>query len=251
MKHIVIRSSTAQVTPRELKGAGTLAPFLGQQDSILLLVQQLPTWSARLDEASLNMERREFEVARTVLDSLEDHFDMNAAALAERGRMYDLLDILEAVRNDDRTDAELDSAEIDALGSLAADNYDRAAHWAQNILCFHYGFCRPPLTGGGEFLAPVFFQVLPVVPTPSHVFIKPVPNPARTLVTFHFQLPANEQMAEIVVRDVHGRQQYRTRVSGEQGQSLWDTRSVPSGTYTVELLSGSARLAHDRLIVQP
>ena len=93
--------------------------------------------------------------------------------------------------------------------------------------------------------------VLPVVPTPSHVFIKPVPNPARTLVTFHFQLPANEQMAEIVVRDVHGRQQYRTRVSGEQGQSLWDTRSVPSGTYTVELLSGSARLAHDRLIVQP
>jgi len=30
---------------------------LVQQDSILLRIQQLPTWSARLDEATLRMER--------------------------------------------------------------------------------------------------------------------------------------------------------------------------------------------------
>ncbi|MBK6540855.1 MAG: hypothetical protein IPG10_06180 [Flavobacteriales bacterium] len=224
---------------------------LVQLDSILMHIQQLPTWSARFDEATLRMERGEFDAARAVLDSLENHFDMRAAATAERGRMYDLLDILDAVRDDERTDAELDSAEIDALTSLAADHYDRAAHWAQNILCFHYGLCRPPLTGGGEFLASIPFQEPHTVATPVDVFVMPVPNPARNFVIFHYQLPPDAQGAMIIVRDVHGRQHYRQQVNGAQGQSVWDTRSVPAGAYTVELMSSTQRLAYERLIVQP
>ncbi|MBK8950337.1 MAG: hypothetical protein IPM68_16240 [Flavobacteriales bacterium] len=222
-----------------------------QMDSILLHIQQLPTWSARLDEATLHMEQGQFAAARAVLDSLETQFTLKPAAEAERDRFHDLLNILEAVRNDDRTDAELDSAEVSDLIAFADGTYDRPAHWAQNILCFHYGLCRAPLTGGDPNRAPTIQNTQPRAPNEQSAWLRIHPNPASAWVAVDYYLGQEVVNATLLVRDLMGRELHRAAVKGGTGQIIWDTRQVPAGSYALVLLGSVEGPITETLIVQP
>ncbi|MCC6578466.1 MAG: T9SS type A sorting domain-containing protein [Flavobacteriales bacterium] len=134
---------------------------------------------------------------------------------------------------------------------MAVDHYDRPAHWAQNLLCFHYGLCRAPLTGGDVNRAPLLPQHTPTSPMSPSASLRVVPNPASTHTTFHYTLPSEVEAAHLVVMDAHGKRLDRLRATPPMGQLIWDTRKMPPGVYIVELLGTSGSLVRDRFVVQP
>lgn len=138
------------------------------------------------------------------------------------------------------------------LQALVNGQYDRPAAWAQNLLCFGYGRCRPPLTGGrtGEqrrFTATT--QGQPEKLVQQRLWAQP--NPATQYTEIHYRLGHAPVDAWIFVRDILGQEQQRFKLPVSHGQVLWDTRQIPPGTYTAELMDAGARIFTDRIIVRP
>jgi len=52
------------------------------------------------------------------------------------------------------------------------------------------------------------------------------------------------------ILDTHGRQVANIPIQTSPGQNIWDTRNVPAGVYSVELINNTERLAVERLVVQ-
>jgi hypothetical protein len=64
-------------------------------------------------------------------------------------------------------------------------------------------------------------------------------------------LVVEPQRAQVIVRDIAGREERRYPVLNKEGRILWDTRSVEPGTYTVELIDGARRLVTTLVVVNP
>ncbi len=147
--------------------------------------------------------------------------------------------------------SEMDSGEVAQLEALVNGKHDRPAVWAQNILCFHYGKCRAPLTGG-EGMAP---KALPYTPLVDLISVRPDlrlhPNPANAWVAITYDLLAKPKEAEILVRDGLGRMVARFKLHAREGQQPLDTRELAPGAYTVELHDNRARMRTEKLIVRP
>ena len=77
------------------------------------------------------------------------------------------------------------------------------------------------------------------------------PNPARTWVTVDHHPRGGMKSASLMVRDLMGREVARIPFNDQTLQVYWDVRTVPPGTYLIELRSGNARQAFQRLVVQP
>lgn len=136
------------------------------------------------------------------------------------------------------------------MNNLMNRAYDRPANWISNLLCFNYGRCRAPLTGGDDRAHPKMLQV-PSAQTvhPAQLDIRP--NPASSWVAFTYNLQAEPNQAEMIVRDAAGREVYRAALQASEQQQLWDTREVASGTYNAVLLNGGRVLCTEKLIVKP
>ncbi|MCW5897983.1 MAG: T9SS type A sorting domain-containing protein [Flavobacteriales bacterium] len=147
--------------------------------------------------------------------------------------------------------SELDSTEVAQLQALINGKHDRPAVWAQNILCFHYGLCRPPYTGGGN-LAPKALPYTPkeVVETPRPTLML-YPNPATIYVTMYYDLKADADHSRMLIRDIGGREVAQRRLGHAEGQVVLDTRRMPPGVYTIELHNAGQRQLTEKLVVRP
>jgi len=63
------------------------------------------------------------------------------------------------------------------------------------------------------------------------------PNPASDWVVFEYSLPGETREATIRISDAGGRIVETMSVSGKQGQKMWDTRGLVSGTYYYVLIN--------------
>ncbi len=75
-------------------------------------------------------------------------------------------------------------------------------------------------------------------------------NPAQDQVTFVIDHTLLEDGAELVVRDLHGREVHGQRLKQQEGEVVWDTRSIAQGTYTVVLRQGKDKVKSETLIIQ-
>ena len=131
------------------------------------------------------------------------------------------------------------------------DTYDRPAEWAQNILCFGYGECRPAPSGGDD-KGGLKAMRKPVGASQANTpALSIFPNPATVFATFAYTLPRTPGAAWLAVRDITGRELARIPVAQAEGQAVWDTRTVAPGTYTVELMNDGASLGTAKLVVNP
>ncbi|MBK9274655.1 MAG: T9SS type A sorting domain-containing protein [Flavobacteriales bacterium] len=147
--------------------------------------------------------------------------------------------------------AQLTTAEQDQLEALIDGAHDRPATWAQNLLCFGYGLCRAPLTGGDPNRAPMIQHLHPPAPNERSAWLKIQPNPASTWVVVNYGAEPQPANASISIRDLMGREVHRAAISAATGQLLWDTRQVPAGSYAVVLLGAASGPVTQQLIVQP
>ncbi|WKZ67648.1 MAG: hypothetical protein QY325_06900 [Flavobacteriales bacterium] len=146
--------------------------------------------------------------------------------------MLNLIDLLDAVHADGRDEGELSPVEQAQLQALVNNQYDRPATWAQNILCFHYGICRAPLTGGSEEEGPKA-RKLPVQEAAAAASFTLAPNPARNWTSA--KLAGRIDEGEFVLRDALGRIALRQRVVANGMDQVLDLRGLAAGQYTVEL----------------
>lgn len=76
------------------------------------------------------------------------------------------------------------------------------------------------------------------------------PNPASSWVGMDYDLASAPDQAFIRVRDLVGRVIFQADLPARPQQVLWDSRSVPSGVYSVELWNKGYILLTQKLVIQ-
>ncbi len=76
------------------------------------------------------------------------------------------------------------------------------------------------------------------------------PNPASGLVRFTWPGGSNEGTLDLIIRDLTGRSIYETRLGQQRGQYTWDSGTVSSGVYMVEIRQhGALLMPAERVII--
>ncbi len=220
-------------------------------DSIRTTLQVLRTPDARYMEILTYLQQDNFDSAYAVMDRLPVEFKLKEKEETEKDRTKQYIGMVQGWRSDGRSDAELNEGEVTALQNLAGDFNDRPAEWAQNLLCFGYGICRAPLSGG-EHAQPLAMQ-RPVaqIEAPPTPVLALSPNPADAWVAMNYHFEATADKACLIVRDATGREVEMIPISRTEGQAVYDTRRLAPGTYTVELVNGGKHIEAQKLVVQP
>lgn len=219
-------------------------------DSLRIVWQQVRGPGARYAEALSYLQVADFAAAQTVIEGIPEEHDLKSSEMIERSRMLGLIAFLQAIVLDGRNDAELTGAEQDQLEAMVSGGHDRPSVWAQNLLCFHYGRCTSPYTGGEAMPKSLTSGATPH-PEKEEPQLVVSPNPATAWATFDYVLRTAPDNAWIAVMDVQGRTMERMPITNEEGQMVWDTRRVPAGVYTIDLLNKGRRLHTEKLIVKP
>jgi len=209
--------------------------------------QQIRTTAGRYAEAIALMQVGDYINARVVVELIPEEHALKSKEQSERLRMLGLIDLLESVHADGRDDGELSPAEQAQLLTLVNEQYDRPATWAMNLLCFHYGICRAPLTGGSEDEGPKA-RKLPNQAAAEKVIFSLAPNPARNWTSVKFQ--AFDGEGEVLLRDALGRIVLRQRVVANGLDQVFDLRGLGAGQYTVELHRNGLTLDAQKLSVE-
>lgn len=234
----------------------TLASYHGDTlverlDSIRATWSVLRTPAARYAEILTYVQQNNFDSANAVMDRLPVEHDLKEQEINERDRTKQYIGIVQSFRNGERNEAELNEDELNQLRNLRDGYYDLPAEWAQNILCFGYGDCRPPRTGGDGEGAPKSLRVpvaeMAVVDHALSVY----PNPAGAWANLVYHLQGDPDNAFIAIRDIAGKEITRIPVEQTEGQAVWDTRAVVPGTYSVDLVNKGVAHSSVKLVVKP
>lgn len=136
------------------------------------------------------------------------------------------------------------------ISTLRYGAFDRPGTWAGNILCFHYGLCRPIPSGGdgegGKSLPHEATITAPTVPV-----MRLYPNPSTAWTAINLALTDKVDNAYVRVLDATGRHVQQLNVATATTQLVLDTRTLAPGLYLVELFNAGKRLQSEQLIVQP
>jgi hypothetical protein len=220
-----------------------------ENDSLRWVWQQVPAVAARYAEALLRVQADDYSGAQALMDDLDEDHRLSAAEEAERARMGSLIADLLNLAQQARSVRQLDAGEVAAWESLIQDQYDRPATWISNTLCFHYGICRPPLTGGDSEPKSLQRSHEEKAGLAARSF-KLQPNPASTYVTLNFALLTSDADGALRVLDPIGRVIATEKLQGAQGQTLLDTRQWAKGAYTVQCTVAGELVHAEKLIIQ-
>ena len=221
-----------------------------QVDSIRATWQVLRTPAARYAEILTYLQQDNFDSAYAVMDRLPVEFKLKDKEVSEKDRTKQYIGIVQGYRTNGRSEAELQDNELIALKNLRDGGYDLPGEWAQNILCFGYGDCRPPRTGGDDVGAPKAMRLANTTTEAFPPVLSVYPNPAGAWANLSYNLKAVASEGYIAIRDIAGKEVARIPVERTEGQAVWDTRAVAPGTYTVDLVNGGVSVGATKLVVK-
>ena len=155
--------------------------------------------------------------------------------------------------NDGRSIAELDTAEVLYLKTIANKNKGgTAATRADNVLCFFYGICKPPpgypksAPGQQRKPKPPLEELLA---DQNHVTARP--NSADQYIELEYNLLFEKENTFLKVWDGQGRQVETWHLGrSKQGLKLLDTRHLAGGVYITEVLQDGKQVFSDKFIVR-
>jgi hypothetical protein len=196
------------------------------------------------------MHEDNYSIARTVIEDLPEEHALKEKEEGERYRMLAYIDFLQTVHASGRSSGQLTEAEQAVLEGIVDDQRDRAATWAQNILCFYYNKCRAPLTGGSGATPKARSVSNENVDQAILANLRIYPNPATNYVVFEVNLDTEPLSSAIVIQDIAGRVLKRMIVANKEQQLVLDSREFAPGTYSVLLQNNGATLQTKNLIVQ-
>lgn len=221
-----------------------------QVDSLAMAWHLLRTVNARYAEALTLAQQGRYADARAIVDQMAEEHKLLPVEEAERHRTLAYLTFVEGITVAGRSMAELTEAEIGQLTALRDAAFDRPGTWAGNILCFHYGLCRPIPSGGDGEGAKALTSLAPAKEA-SPATMRLYPNPSTAWTAIDLMLTDKVDNAYVRVLDATGRQMQQLNVAAATTQLVLDTRPLAPGPYLVELFNAGQRLGSEQLIVQP
>ncbi|MBV2245795.1 MAG: T9SS type A sorting domain-containing protein, partial [Lentimicrobium sp.] len=194
------------------------------------------------------MTEKNFSAATTMLDIIPAVRVLEGSDLEEYTAYKNLILWQIQLMQQDGDITTLDSTAINMLQETAKGSTGKASLMARAMLEYgqghHFGKCLPEadqdLYKSGTTSSSVFDNGISVTANP---------NPAHTWVAFDYSIPVTITGAELLVTDIQGRLVVSFRVSGRQGQQVWDTRQVEKGVYVYTLKAGTVS-KQGKLVIQ-
>lgn len=218
-------------------------------DSVLVRWQMDPALGARYGEAQTLLEMKQFAAATELMEGLENTYNLRERDLEEKQDMLGLIALLANMDANEVSPMQLDPERRMALATIGEGGPTHAGITAQNLLCFGYGECASPVTGGS--MQPRSSSAGPAAPGVAPSALTAYPNPASSFVTIEHHVSAGNKDGRLIFRDLTGREIERHKLNASPGQSLWDTRTLAPGMYTIELYNGKQLLGTQRVIIRP
>jgi hypothetical protein len=218
-------------------------------DSLRWVWQQITTVAARYAESLLRLQADDFSGAQALVDDLDEDHKLSSAEEAEQARMQALVADLLNLKQQARDVRQLDPSEITAWETLIQDQYDRPATWISNTLCFHYGICRPPLTGGDSEPKSLQRSEEEKAIGAARTF-RFQPNPASTFIMLDYRLLPTESAGMLHVLDAQGRTVATQLLKGNVGQVVLDIRGWAKGVYTARCSIGEEHAHAEKLVIE-
>jgi hypothetical protein len=180
--------------------------------------------------------------------SVDQNHKLTVAQEAEQQRMVDLVAFFAAKQQAGKNNGQYSTADQARLQALVQGQWDRAAVRGQNLLCFLYGLCEPPVTGGEEgSKRAVFPRGVEAGNSPAgEVHVQP--NPAAAYVVVRWHAPRSVERVEL--RDMDGRILLSRPVTSTIGETTLDTRTLANGVYSVVVYTPGLPDHVQRLIIQ-
>lgn len=192
-----------------------------------------------------------FNAAFSLANMLPQLYYLQGDDLIEHERFMQILYLHQTLHNDGRVMAQLNNSEKTMLENMANESNGTSGAIAKGILTHFYGanFIDCLETGNSsayksgkispESLAKIYGMEISVKP-----------NPASTWAAFDYKLPDENPNALLTITDLSGREVSVLELNDKQGQKLFDTRPLPSGTYIYTLKSGNKQLTGKLTVVK-
>lgn len=219
-------------------------------DSVLVRWQSDQTLGARYGEAQTLLELKRYTAATALMEGLESRYILREHDLEEKQDMLALITLFTDLEANGLSPMQLDVGRRTTLAVIGEGWPTHAGVAAQNLLCFGYGDCASPLTGGSLQVRSMWQKPTSIGDTTPPT-IRAYPNPASVFVTIEHHALAELKDGYLSFRDLTGRELERRKISASPGQVLWDTRDLAPGVYSVELYNGAVLLGSQRIVIKP
>lgn len=181
-------------------------------------------------------EEGNFEAAFTLANILPTLYNLQGEELQEHANYIQLLDLEFNLMSQNRHIVALDSTELAVLNTFADSSKQASGAASKGILETYYGnhYCNCP-----EIVSEASYKNTYVDPNSINKIygleINAKPNPAKDWAAFDYTLPENATNASLIITDELGKTIETFILLGQQGQQLWDTRSIGVGNYIYTL----------------
>jgi hypothetical protein len=152
--------------------------------------------------------------------------------LAEHSYYLDILNLQISLAQQGKTIFDLDSTEINNLVFMAENSRGTAGAEAKGILEYAYGYhyCNCIGIDNSGYKSSIAFNP-GAFEKLLGIEITVEPNPAKEWAVINYSLPDSDAEGVIRISDVSGKKIETLRITGKQGQKIWDTRRIKPGVY--------------------
>ena len=180
------------------------------------------------------MYENDYTEALNLANQLPQKYNYNTENLTDHEQYVDMIALYGQLWQEGKSINGLDSTELADIEYIAENNRTTAGSMARGILETWYGYifcdCLNTTDTSGYKNNKIIIEPNAVEKLNElNIIVKP--NPANQWTVFDYQIPEADVFGEIRITDINGRIIESFRVSGKQGQKIWDTRNLQSGLY--------------------
>ena len=178
--------------------------------------------------------------ALTLLNMLPSLYNLQDDDLYAYNDYSYMVNLQIAMQSQNRNIHQLDSTEIAGLLWMADSASGDARMQARNILeyAYSYHYCDCPALPDSIGLKSNISINYGNFIKAKGIEINATPNPASTWVVFDYRLALSDIEGTITISDVTGTVIEVIKVTGNQGQKVWDIRRIKQGVYIYTLYAG-------------
>ncbi len=182
------------------------------------------------------LQEGNFSAAFALANTFPQMYNLQQNELTEHGRYMSLLQLEQSLVNEGRKLDQLTQSEQNMLNEYALASEGSSGAQAKGILESFYGAdfndCKS-LDGEESYKNTIVNPNLLGEAYGLSISVKP--NPASEWAVIDYTLPHQESVAVLEITDANGNRIETMNLSGNQGQKLWDTRNIPSGSYIITI----------------
>lgn len=227
-------------------------------DSILYWYHQFPAAWARYHEAFIRLGQHDYDGAQTTLTNIPLDFSLSSEETAEWTTYKDVITLLQGAFQDNRTELKLDSAELASLATYSDLEHGAASRYALNLYNQNLGIISLPCDlvtvdsneGGNGSQSRITFNSNNSATNSELPPVSAYPNPAKSTVTFSYNLPNAKVPLSLQITTVAGKAVWTTLLSTNRGSIQWNAGVAAPGIYLYKVVNGQKTFASGKISIE-